>query len=156
MKHFVSPAVFLALTAMTRFAYADGPEIRACDFELKARCASGDARVTLADGAVVRVEVDVVWCGLPRSGPGYTCTIDSSRTDRDSIWSEDAGATLIANGSPWNAGQPDRLKVTVGRDVSIDFSEAQSAGRCGAGAELPRVIVIPAQGRACRVRLGGP
>jgi hypothetical protein len=72
------------------------------------------------------------------------------------VWSEDGAATLIANGSPFNPQQPDRVKVSVGRNVSIDLSEAQSLGRCGAGAELPRSIVIPAQGKACRVRLGEP
>jgi len=46
------------------------------------------------------------------------------------------------------------VKVTVGRDVSIDLSETQSLGRCGAGAKLPQTIVIPAQGKICRVRLG--
>jgi len=46
------------------------------------------------------------------------------------------------------------VKVTVGRDVTIDLNEAQSAGRCGAGAGLPQTIVIPAQGKTCRVRLG--
>jgi hypothetical protein len=49
---------------------------------------------------------------------------------------------------------PGRLKVTVGRHVSLDLDEAQSLGRCGAGAELPRAIVIPAQKAAGRVWLG--
>jgi hypothetical protein len=57
---------------------------------------------------------------------------------------------------PWNPQQPDRVKVTVGRDVSIDLSEAQSLGRCGTGAELPRAIVILARAKACRVRLDVP
>jgi hypothetical protein len=48
------------------------------------------------------------------------------------------------------------VKVTVGKHVSIDFDEAQSLGRCGAGAELPRAIVIPAEGGACRVWLTEP
>jgi len=48
------------------------------------------------------------------------------------------------------------MKVTVGRDVSIDLSETQSIGRCGAGAGLPQTIVIPAQGKVCRVQLGEP
>jgi hypothetical protein len=44
--------------------------------------------------------------------------------------------------------------VTVGRFVSVDFSRAQAAGRCGAGAELPRALVIPEKkGRPCRVFL---
>lgn len=46
------------------------------------------------------------------------------------------------------------MKVTVGKNVSIDFAQAQSLGRCGAGAELPRAIVIPEKKGACRVWLG--
>jgi hypothetical protein len=165
MKHLVGTAALLA--AMTSACFADGPDIRACDFEVKARCVSGDARVTLVDGAVKRLEINVIWCG-PRGQPGYTCIIDSSRDDRDSKWSDDGGATSVANASPWNPAQPDRVKVTVGRAVSIDFDEAQSLGRCGAGAALPRAIVIPApraipapktasgQKNACRVWLAEP
>jgi hypothetical protein len=97
----------------------------------------------------------VYWCGL-RGRPGYNCTIDASRTDPDSKWSEEDGATLITNASPANPNQPDRVKVTVGQHVSIDLDEAQSLGRCGAGAELPQAIVIPAQKGACRVWLKAP
>jgi hypothetical protein len=84
------------------------------------------------------------------------CAVDSSRGDKDSVWSEDGRATLVANASPFTPNQPDRVKITVGRFVSIDLDEAQSAGRCGAGAELPRAIVIPAQKGACRVWLKTP
>ncbi len=155
MKHINVLAGFLLLTALTEFAHAAGPEIHSCEFEVKARCASGTASVTLADGVVTRVEVDADWCGQQGS-PGYTCTIDSSRGDKDSKWSEDGSATLIDSLSPFNPGQPDRVKVTVGRTVSIDLEKAQSLGRCGAGAELPKAIVIPAQGKVCRVWLATP
>ena len=131
-------------------ARAAGPEIRKCDFELKARCAAGDARVTLVDGAMQRLEVSVDWCAL-NGGPLYSCTIDSSRGDTHSRWSQDGGATIIANAAPFNAGQPDLVRVIVGRYVSIDLQQAQSLGRCGAGAQLPRAIVIPAQKGACQV-----
>ncbi len=67
---------------------------------MKARCVSGDATVTLADGAVKRLEVNVIWCGL-RGSPGYTCIIDSSRGDQDSKWSDEGGATVIANTAPF-------------------------------------------------------
>jgi hypothetical protein len=139
--------------AASGVAGAKADEIRACDFAVKARCASGDARVTLAGGAVQRVEVNVLWCG-EKGRPGYSCTIDASRKDPDAKWSDEGGATLVANASPWDASQPDRMKVTVGRNVSIDLEQAQSAGRCGAGAELPRAIVIPEKKGACRVWLG--
>jgi hypothetical protein len=155
MRHLVCLTIFLSVTAATSIAHAGGQESRACEFEVKARCESGDVRVTLAGGIVNRVEVNVFRCGLP-GRPGYSCTIDSSRGDGDSKWSEEGGATVIASTSPFNPDQPDRLKVTVGRHVSIDFEDTQLLGRCGAGAELPRAIVIPAQGRACRVWLGSP
>jgi hypothetical protein len=155
MRQLLRCTTLLVLTVLANFAHADGREIRACDFDVKARCASGGARVTLADGKMMRVEVNVFWCAL-HGRPGYTCIIDSSRGGEESTWSDDAGATVITNGSPWNPAQPDRVKVTVGRDISIDLSEAQSLGRCGAGAELPRSITIPAQAKACRVQLGMP
>ena len=157
MKHFLGCAALLVPTLFVGLAHADEQDVRACEFEIKARCASGDARVTLADGKVIRLEVNVYWCALHgRAAPPFTCTIDSSRADKDAVWTENAGATLIANGSPFNPNEPDRVKVTVGPDVSIDLDETQSLGRCGSGAELPQSIVIPAKGKACRVQLGKP
>jgi hypothetical protein len=155
MTRFAGLAAFAALTTLNCIACASAQELRACEFAVKARCISGDASVTLADGAVLRAEIEVYWCGL-HGRPGYSCIIDSSRSDQDSRWSEDGGATLITNASPWNPQQPDRVKVIVAQDVDIDLSDAQSAGRCGAGAELPLAIVIPAQGGACRVQLRTP
>ena len=155
MKNLIYLFVLLALTTSACIAHAAGTEIHACDFAVKTRCVSGDARVTLADGVVKRIEVGVYWCGRPH-GPTYICMIDSSRGVDDPQWSEDGGATLIANTSPANPDEPDRIKVTVGKNVSIDLGESQSLGRCGAGAELPQAIVIPAQKGACRVWLRNP
>jgi len=151
MKLLISLAVFL-LAAAT--AYAD-QQVRKCAFEVKARCLSGEARVTVTDGKVTSVALEADWCGR-RGAPGYSCTIDSSRSDKEATWSDDKDATIVANNSPFNPNEPDRVKVTVGQHVSIDLDEAQSAGRCGAGAELPRAIVIPAQKGACRVWLRAP
>ena len=91
--------------------------------------------MTLTDGVVSKVDVTVFYCGLP-GRPGYTCTVNSSRTEKDDTWSDEAGATVITNNSPFTETMPDRVKVTVGKYVSIDFAEAQSGGRCGAGARL--------------------
>ena len=155
MERRIYLAVLLAAAPLTFAARADGAEIRKCGFEVKARCATGDASVTLADGVVKRVEVNVYWCG-PKGQPGYTCAMDSSRSDPGAKWSEDGGATLITNASPFSPDQPDRVKVTVGRRVSIDLDETQSLGRCGAGAALPRAVVIPEKKAACRVWLRAP
>jgi hypothetical protein len=151
-------AAFLVPTLLANFAGADGQQIRRCDFQLKRGCIAGYARVTLVNGTLQRIEGVVIWCGQgghPKS-LDYSCTIDSSRDDKASTWSDDAGVTVIASSSSWNPDRPDRMKVTVGRDVSIDLDEAQSLGRCGVGAELPRAIVIPAQSAACRVWLRTP
>jgi len=153
MKQRKNPAVLLLAAALGGVAAAHADDIRACTFAVKARCASGDARVTLERGAVKRLEVNVFWCGL-QGRPGYSCSIDAARGDKETLWSEEGGATIIANAAPFNATQPDRVKVTVGKYVSIDLSQAQSVGRCGAGAELPRAIVIPEKKGACRVWLG--
>jgi len=150
----LSPALLLAATLLSGLAAARADERRACEFKLKSGCVAGDASVTLADGKVQHLEFDVVWCGLHKGAPGYSCMIDASRMgDSDSKWSEDGGATVITSSSD-TPSQPDSIKVTVGRFVSIDFSRAQSGDRCGAGAELPRALVIPEKkGRPCRVWL---
>lgn len=148
----LSPGLLIAAALVSGMA-ARADEIRACDFKLKSGCIGGDAKVTLADGKVQHLEFDIVWCGLHKGAPGYTCMIDAARTDGESKWSEDGGATVIAAPSD-GPSQPDRIKVTAGRFVSIDFSQAQSGGRCGAGAELPRAVVVPEKkGRPCRVFL---
>lgn len=152
MTRRIARTVLILMTAWLACARAGAQDIRSCDFKVKPRCVSGEARVTLNGGAVQKLEVDVFWCGLP-GRPGFTCTIDSTRGDAESAWSDEAGATVIANAAPFNPQTPDRVKVTPGPDVSIDLGEAQSLGRCGTGAELPRAIVIPAHGKTCRVRL---
>ncbi len=110
----------------------------------------GQASVTLADGKVTKVAVTILY-SVERGRPGYTCTINASRGDEDSKWSDDGGATLIDNPSPFNPSQPDRVTVTVGKHISIDLEETQSLGRCGVGAALPKAIVIPAKSKTCRV-----
>ena len=152
MKHLTQGAL-VAVALFGGAATAAADDIRACDFAVRARCASGHARVTFAGGALKRVEVDVDWCG-GKGAPGYSCSIDASRGDKDSQWSDVGGATTIANSAPYDATHPDSLKVTAGRTVSIDLANTQSLGRCGAGAELPRAIVIPEKKGACRVQLG--
>ena len=151
MKHLVM-AGLLAVTTSSGVAHAGGQEIRSCDFSVKARCASGHATVTLGDGVVKRLEVNAFWCGL-NGRPGYTCTIDLTGGDKDATWSDDGGTTVITNATPFSPAQPDSVKVTVGMYVSIDIAETQSLGRRGAGAELPRAIVIPAKKGACLVWL---
>jgi len=152
VKPFICLVVFLAATAPARIAGAAEQDIRSCDFEIKGRCVAGEAHVTLAGGVVKRLEVTVIWCGR-RDHPAYICSIDSTRGEADAVWSEDGDATVIANTSPFNPHEPDRVKLTVGRQVSIDLHDTQSLGRCGAGAALPLTVVIPARKGACRVRL---
>src|SRR6516165_8519444 len=154
MKNLLHCVVLLVPIVLASFAHADGQDVRGCEFEVKARCVPPVTRASRLRRARSS-ECRWMFIGVALHGhPPFACTIDSSRTGQNSVWSEDGGATLIANGSPWNPDQPDRVKVTVGRDVSIDLSETQSLGRCGAGAKLPQTIVIPAQGKICRVRLG--
>jgi hypothetical protein len=159
MKRLRILVVLLTLAAVTLLAHAEAQEIRACDFKLKGGCVAGDAKVTLTDGVVTRVEVDVVWCNRQRGAPGYTCMIDSSRGDGASTWSEEGGVTVIAGSEFSDLGdstRPDRVKVTDGQEMMIDLNETQTIPRCGAGAELPQSIVIPARGKLCRVRFSEP
>ena len=157
MKHLLRCAALLVLTLLAGFAHATGQELRKCDFDLKGGRRSGEARVTLADGAVIRVEVDVIWCGRSghRKSLDYTCTVNTSRGDGESTWSDDAGATVITDSTPYtDPREPDRIKVTVGHEVSIHLNETQSVPRCGVGAELPESIVISGAqiGLSCAVQ----
>jgi hypothetical protein len=159
MKRRLRCAGLLLQTLLSGFAHAGGQEIRTCDFDLKGGCRSGQARVTLADGRVMGLDVVVIWCGRGghRKSLDFTCTINSSRGDGESTWSQDAGATVITDSSPYtDSTKPDRIIVTVGRDVNLDLNETQSVPRCGAGAELPQIIVIPAHKSVCRVRFSEP
>jgi hypothetical protein len=88
MKRLISIAVVLALTAASGVAYAETKVVRACDFEVKPRCLTGDASVTLVDGVATKLEVNAFWCG-GRGQPGYSCTIDSTRGEKgDDKWSD--------------------------------------------------------------------
>jgi len=152
MKHLVCLAAVLAVVTSTGLARAEPQETHSCEFKVKMPSVWGQASVTLADGKLTKLAVTILYSSGERGRPGYTCTIDSSRTDDPaSQWSEDGGATVITNASPFNEKEPDRVKVTVGKFVSIDLEETQSLGRCGVGAALPKAIVIPAKGKVCRV-----
>jgi len=149
-------AVLLIVTASAALARAEPTQTepkqeRTCNFEVKARGVSGYATVTLEGKAVTGVDILVHQRG--RYQHGFSCMIDVSRTDGQSKWSDEGDATLIVNPHPLNPDESDRLKVTVGQHVSIDLEESKTTYRCGAGAELPRVIVIPAGRKACRVWL---
>ena len=150
MKHLAGLAVLLAMAVSTAAARAEQQETRSCEFKVKMPRVWGQANVTLADGKLTKLAVTVFYSGLP-GRPGYTCTIDTSRGDEDSRWSDDGDATLIDNPSPFNSSEPDRVKVTVGKYVSIDMEDTQSLGRCGVGAALPKAIVIPVNSKTCRV-----
>ena len=97
-----------------------GEGVRSCEYKMKARGTSGSASVTLSDGVVTKVDVSIVYSGLP-GRLGYTCTVNPSRAEKDDTWSDEAGVTVIANNSPFVSTIPDRVKVTVGKYVSIRF-----------------------------------
>jgi hypothetical protein len=78
MKSRIALGILVVIAASTPIAHAE--EVRARDFAVKTRCASGDVRVTLADGVVKRSEVSVFWCGLP-GRPGYRCDAWRGRTE---------------------------------------------------------------------------
>jgi hypothetical protein len=149
----ISICLAASVAILSASALHAGPqEVRSCKFEVKSRCASGDASVTLENGVVKKFEFSDFYCGQP-GNLGYSCTIDSARGDKESKWTDEGGATTIENSDPFNPDAPDNVKITPGKFVSIDFAKAQSAGRCGAGAQLPRALVIPAEKGPCRVWL---
>jgi hypothetical protein len=85
------------MVTSTGIARAEQQETRSCEFKVKMPQVWGQASVTLADGKVAKVAVNVLYTSGERGRPGYTCTIDSSRTDdQESKWSDDGGATVIS------------------------------------------------------------
>ena len=129
--------------------------VRSCDWEVKSRCASGSASVTFVGGVPAKVSVDSYYCGPRRGAPGYSCTVMYERSDKHSVWSEH-GNTLVISNQESSPSQPDKLKLVIGKHISIDLDETPRVGNCGAGAELPRAIVIPEGEKVCRVWLFGP
>src|SRR5262245_39383154 len=115
MKHLTCLAVLLAMAASAGAAHAERQETRKCEFKLKMPRVWGQASVALAERKVMKVAVDVLYKSGERGSPGYTCTIDMSRGDEESKWSEEDGATVVANASPFNPSEPDRFKITVGK-----------------------------------------
>lgn len=148
-------AAFLVLGNAVTVCPAESELVRACEFTVKPRCASGEARATFSAGELTKLAINVYWCGLPGK-LGYSCVVEYARSDNNSSWAESGGVITIENRSPANPSLPDRIKVTANRHISIDLEETQSSGTCGAGAELPRAIVIPERKDTCRVWLAAP
>src|SRR5690242_11630304 len=99
------------LVASIGIARAEPQEIRGCEFKAKMPRVWGEASVTLTDGKLAKLSMSILYSSGERGRPGYTCTIDASRTgDLESKWSEDGGATVITNATPFNENEPDRIK----------------------------------------------
>ena len=103
----------------------------------------------------MKLTFGIQYCGLAGK-PGYSCLVELAPDDRQSKWSRAGRVVGVDNLAPRDPAQPDRIVITTGNSVSLDFSEAQSGSVCGAGAELPEALVIPATGGKCRVWLAKP
>lgn len=151
-----SPLVVLTAIVLLQCAAsacrAETESVHKCEFSVRSHCTSGGAQATLKGGELTRLSVDVYMCGLPGK-LGYSCSIDFSRNDENSSWTESDGVVTIENKFSQDLATPERIKVTLGRHISIDLDETRSASHCGAGAQLPSAIVIPDVKRACRVWL---
>jgi hypothetical protein len=149
--HAIAATTMLALGLHATPALgADNTSELTCEFDVPKQCTSGSARVTFKGDTLDELAVESFTCGLPGK-PGYACDVSFKRGDKESTWSDANGATIIDKKSPFDSTRPDRIKVTVGKFISIDLAEVQVSGACGAGAELPSALVITKGKHTCRV-----
>lgn len=139
----------LAASAFTGGAAAAADVSKSCKYEAS-DCVSGSATARFVDGRLSAIDLDVFYCGLPGNA-GYSCSIQTKRGDDDFEWTGSGQRVTLRNLTPFDSSRPDEILITVGKNVSIDLSNAQSAGACGAGAELPAAIVILEGSERCRV-----
>src|ERR1700753_1009990 len=109
MRRPIRATALCVFTMSASLAHA-GEEVRSCEYKVKARGTSGSASVTLTDGVVSKLDISGFYSGLP-GRPGYTCTVNPSRSEKDDTWSDEAGATVITNNSPFTETMPDRVRV---------------------------------------------
>src|SRR5262245_39221133 len=113
-------AAFLVLGNTVTVCYAESELVRACEFTVKSRCASGEALATFSGGELTKLAINVYWYGLPGK-LGYSCVVEYAKNDDVSSWAESGGVITIENRSPANPSLPDRIKVTAKRHISIDL-----------------------------------
>ena len=106
---------------------------------------SGDAAVEVRDGEVQSVDVQTYFPGLPGK-PGYSCTLQATRSDGESTWTVDGAETTVEFIWP----EHDSIKIVpLPGGYKIDLSKTRSSF-CGAGAALPEEMTILGTGAQCR------
>jgi len=129
------------------------PSNLSCKYEIKRNCTLGSVELELKDGRIQRIDFGNFYC--PAHGEiGFTCSIDVSRGDKNTKWTDKGGSSTIEFSGADNS--PDGNSLTISRvrnGVVIDMRNTSSYGRCGAGAELPERIFVPARSKKCEVKL---
>lgn len=156
----VSPAV--ALPAVMAVAF-----VAACDvqdpgkIELQSYSCEGDAgalghrgvdaTVETRNGEVQSLTVQTHFPGLPGKW-GYSCFLGATRGGYESSWRMDGLETTVDfldETMTWEDGDYARL-VPVAGGYRIDLRNTKPSMKCGAGAGLPREIVIVGTGKQCQ------
>jgi len=154
-------ALAVALSALFTVAFAAayallGPrkselENYSCDFPEGDPGAPGGGAVEIWNGEVQSVKVETYFPGLP-GNLGYRCLLHATKGDHESSWKTDGLETTVdfIGGTVCRDGDYARLAPISG-GYRIDLKNTKSSSeKCGAGAALPREIVIIGTGRQCR------
>jgi hypothetical protein len=154
-------ALAVALPAVLAVAFA-----AACDLlnpgksELQSYSCEGDAgalergveaRVETRNGEVQSLAVQTHFPGLPGKW-GYSCSLAATRGDDESSWKMEGRETTVDflnETTAWEDGDYARL-VPVAGGYRIDLRNTKPSMKCGAGAGLPREIVIIGTGNQCQ------
>jgi hypothetical protein len=154
-------ALAVALLAVLAVAFA-----AACDSldpgksELQSYSCEGDpgalgrgleTRVETRNGEVQSLAVETHFPGLPGKW-GYSCSLGATRGDYESSWKTDGLETTVDfldETITWEDGDYARL-VPVAGGYRIDLRNTKPSMKCGAGAGLPREIVVIGTGNQCQ------
>ncbi|MBI3149584.1 MAG: hypothetical protein HYZ17_13830 [Betaproteobacteria bacterium] len=144
----------LALAAWMLPVVAAEPDgVFTCSYEIKKPCTQGSVSVEWIGGLVQKLTFENFFCGTA-GRPGYSCTLESTRSGGEDRWRQQGSKTEIELGSPFNSEEKDTVLISVERDTfRFDFSSTQSGGKCGAGAQLPQSIALDRKSKKCSVRL---
>jgi hypothetical protein len=118
-----------------------------CSYEVKRYGMSGSASIEVRDGVIHKASVDNHFRGSP-GNLGYSCYLDANRGDGETEWKESGNAIEIKFDNP---DFDDFMTISPTADgFLIDMSNTRSGGKCGAGAELPKRLIVSRSTRKCK------
>ena len=143
----------LVASSCSVFAEPIKSSIYSCDYAIKNRGTSGSLTVELKKGVVNKVSFDNFYIGLPDK-MGYSCVMEASRNDNETKWKDNNNITTVEfdDASEYEGG--DYMTISPKKSgYIIDLKNTISSMKCGAGAELPKILTITKLNKKCKVKL---